>query len=34
MSGAGAPGVLKKKVKNTLRQIKKDKRKTAQAENK
>lgn len=34
MSGAGAPGILKKKVKSTLQQIKDEKKKKVQIDNK
>ena len=32
MSGAGAPGILRRKVKETIRQIKKEKEKKAKEE--
>lgn len=32
MGGAGAPGILKKKVKQTMQQIKSDKKKKSQLE--
>lgn len=34
MSGAGAPGILKKKVKRTIEQVKEEKKKTLQLEKK